>query len=423
MTFRGLIAITAGIITASATQAAEWSIEPSISLSSRYDDNIRLSSTNEIDATEIAMKPSSAFSWQTERSTITGIADFTIRRFSEDGLDTNDSSFKFNASHGLSEMTHAGISATWIKDTTLDSELDETGILFDRTERKSLTISPRLDHRVNEKWIARFSASASDVKYQNEVRSDYKTLSSNGTLEWEYTPKTAIFGQLSFTRQEYDNDSYKSDNRQLTLGTSHEFSERLTLDAYFGARRTETTTLAGSYVCPEGYSEAGPNDYATAYGFPCQGSGLFDWATQQLVTFDRTLDSSGSVFSTTLNYKLEKGSISSTISRDVSPTASYGLVVSERLRINFLHKFSETLSSKLNITYSQTDGSDQTLAVIDEKFTSISPSLIWLIDRDLSLSANYRYRKQEREGALDSATSNAVSFALNYSWPKVAVSR
>ena len=144
--------LTATIITLTGSltaQAAEWSAEPSISLKTGYNDNIRLTAATHDSVWETALSPSSNSVLRRNTGDCPVMPALSIRRFaggsgreSSDVLDREDYHFNTDAWHNtLRDSFKANIDYT--RDSTLDSELDQTGnVTEDRATRERFTLGP-----------------------------------------------------------------------------------------------------------------------------------------------------------------------------------------------------------------------------------------------------------------------------------------
>ena len=130
-------------------QAAEWTAEPKISLRTGYNDNIRLTAAAHDSVWETALSPSVKFGVAQENQGLSGDAGLAIRRFaggsgreSNDVLDREDYHFNTDAWHNtLRDSFKANLDYT--RDSTLDSELDQTGnVIEDRATRERFTLGP-----------------------------------------------------------------------------------------------------------------------------------------------------------------------------------------------------------------------------------------------------------------------------------------
>lgn len=411
-------------LAASPLPAAEWAFEPGVEARYRYDDNYRLQRTEEIDVQEGALSAWADFSRRTARSELTGSAEVTERRFDEDGLDTTDARFDILSFYNLSPRQRVELDFNLIKDTTLDTLLEETGIAFDRIERTRATLSPGWLFSYDEKTQFSASLDLSDVTYEDEENTglgDYRNYGLNLSASRSVTPQTKLILALGASRFERDDDSIESDNQQATLGFEHQYSERIDFGGSLGARRTETTIRQGAEVCPAGFEP----DFASFLftGEPCINPDT--GATSPLVPTTFTTDNSttGLVGNLNANYELERGRLGLSASRSVRPSAYAGTLVTDSLVGTFLHRFSERLHGDLRVQWTRSEDSSDSRLSVDQSVLRISPALSWKLTRDWSFRASYRYTEQSREGIGDDATSNAFMMSLAYRWPKMAVSR
>lgn len=405
-------------------RAAEWYLEPQVTGRVEYNDNIQLRSTNEVSTTEFALKPEISFGRRTERSDLQGNVAYEPRRFSEEGLDTNDSSFNANGYYNLTRLQRINLNLNLIKDTTLESELDETGIVYDRTERQLIRINPGWRYSWDEKTFISVTLGYTGVDYADETRSglsDYKNRSASFSVKRRFTPTTTWILSLGASRYELDDDSVRSNNQRLTLGLEHQYSERWHISAAAGARRTETEIQAGTLDCPAGTIRV-PLDFPFAVG-PCINPNTFQSTGFTVITNTISQDTSGALVSANMTYKMERGEIGFDLSRDITPTGRSSLIVRDRIGLNMKHRFTGLITGAFRVEWNQSQNTDNATTQVDRTLYRIVPSLSWKLARDWRFAARYRYIKLEREGALASATGNIVSFALTYNWPPYTKSR
>ncbi|RRQ21454.1 porin family protein [Thiohalobacter thiocyanaticus] len=406
-------------LAASPLPAAEWAFEPGVEGRYRYDDNFRLQRDNETDVNEGALSAWADFSRRTARSELTGSAEVTERRFDEDGLDTTDLRFDILSFYNLSQRQRVNLDFNLVKDTTLDTLLEETGIAFDRIERTRATLSPGWLFSYDEKTQFSASLDLSDVTYEDEANTglgDYRNYGLNLSASRSVTPQTKLILALGASRFERDDDSIQSDNQQLTLGFEHQYSERVNLGGSLGARHTETKVQANTPVCPDGFDLFAPPL------FPCADS-AGNIANFELSQQTNESSSTGFVGNLNAGYELERGSLSLNASRRVQPNAFSGTTVTDSVVAGFEHRFSERLRADLRVQWTRSEDSSDNSLRLDQSFIRITPSLRWRLARDWSFRASYRYTEQSQEGVSEDATGNAVTLSLSYQWPKMAVSR
>ncbi len=404
-------------------EAAEWALEPEISARTRYDDNFRLNRQNELSVWETALLPKLTFSRNTELTRLAGIAGFNLRRFDEDGLDTNDRFLRFRSSRAT-ERSRWGLDADYARDSSLDSELVDGQEFLDRVPRDRWSLSPNWFHSLNETTSLNASYQLVDLSYPDSPNDQqyigYQYHTGNLGIGYQLKPLTRLVTQVSLSRSERDDESLRSSSRQLTLGVEHQFSERLSGTAFVGYGRTESEFQQGFLSCS--------GVVLPGFFFGTTGSVCVDPNTLNLIAFTPattavTSKSSNTVFNGDLRYRFETGDVAIQASRSITPYTDGGLILNERIGLSGRHRLTSQLQASLSLDWYRTGNTSDFSSTIDRTTTSIRPSLRWKFDQDWSLAASYRYFRQEYEGNTQPASSNAVDLTLTYNWPRMAVSR
>jgi len=403
-------------------QAAEWLVEPTVSLRSGYNDNVRLTSQPHDSVWETALTPAVRFGVAKEDRGLFGKAYASVRRFSggsgansSSQLDREDYHLDTNAYYGTERNRFSGL-VNYTRDSTLDSELDQTGqVISSRATRDRLTLGPRWIHTLDEKTQMDLSYSYTTVSYaddpgvQDLVEYDYQQYSA--ALVRQLTPR--IQGTLSTGYSSYQPDSgYDSDTVNIQAGLSHRFSETLSTSWLAGYRETTSDTLIATGFC------IGADPGAKFPG--CKGGTPFQTGT----TKDDD-NNSGSVFSANITKLLEKGELSANLSRSSNPSSNGELLDTTRLILAGKHRFSEKLRASLSIELSNAEtitsvsgNQDKT----DENFFRVRPKLFWQWRREWQLAAEYEYAENENRNS-DTARRNAFYLTLQYQYPKISISR
>ncbi|MEE9493706.1 MAG: hypothetical protein V3W04_10065, partial [Gammaproteobacteria bacterium] len=208
-------------------QAAEWRIDPSVRLRTGYNDNITLTTgNNEAASSEITLKPSVKFSRNTADSSLSGTAGLNLRRFpDESGLDDDNANLRLSATKSL-EHHDFGLDVDFIKDTTLDTELDETGLVFGRTDRTRQSLRPNWSWRFSERTNLSLSYTYNDIDYDDNNNGYVDYLSHSGQLSLNRSLNERAIGSLivSQTLTDSDNDVL-SRVTNLQAGVRYQFSE------------------------------------------------------------------------------------------------------------------------------------------------------------------------------------------------------
>ncbi|TCK19391.1 uncharacterized protein (PEP-CTERM system associated) [Thiogranum longum] len=403
-TFRN---ITAGLIiisNAGTVFGAEWKIDPTLRLRTGYNDNLRLSTNNEISTAEATFSPDAVFSVTTPTSGASGKVGFDFRRYEEDSdLDDNNTRLDLNTFHNM-ERSRLGLDLGFIKDTTLDSQLEATGLAFDRIPRRRITVSPNWSYSFNERTRLSASYGYTDVEYNNSSNTafvNYNLNSGQLALNRVLNEKTTASLTLSGSKSSNDND-IESVNANLQGGVSYRYSETLSASLFIGVRRTEV-------------------DFSQTSQIPIfSGNTIIGFVP---LTQDISNSDWGSTYSASIDKAFLLGNIGLSASRDISNDINGQPIETTRVRATSLYRFSEILSANLNLAFFNSQSSNNVGNSLNRNYYEIEPTFTWAMKKFWSLSGSYRYRKQTFDDIKDDATQNAAYLTLAYRWPKIAVSR
>lgn len=388
-------------------QAAQWSAEPTISLRTGYNDNIRLTTVDHDSVWETDLTPAVKFGVATENQGLFGKASASIRRFSGGSgresssiLDREDYYLKTDAYH-KTPRNEFKANLYYTRDSTLDSELDETGnVIEDRATRERISLGPAWETRLTETTWLQLGYQYTDVTYSDDFgiddKVDYKYDVFSASLSRQLTPR--VQGVVSASYSSYQPEpatgtGLDSDTVALQAGIRRDFSETLSGSLFAGARKTTSDTLI----------ELAPGVFAKDEN-----------------------DNNGSVFSAELSKRLETGNITASLSRSTNPSSNGTLLDTTRVILTGEHKFTETLQSSLRVSYSENETIVNRLGVEpdqdNETFFRIRPKLSWHWRREWTLAGEYEYAENENVDSR-TATRNAFYLTLTYRPPKQFVSR
>ena len=244
MNLNGVLAIMLAVPVS--IQAAEWSAEPRVSLRTGYNDNIRLRAADHDLVWETALSPSVKFGVAKEHQGLSGDAGFAIRRYtggsgleSSDILDREDYHLNTDAFHNtLRDSFKANLDYT--RDSTLDSELDETGnVIQDRATRERLSLGPSWTRTLTELTSLELAYDYSNVEYSDDPGAnlvDYKYHVTSASLIRQLTPRMQATLAAGYSSYRPDTD-FDSDTLSLQAGLSRNFSETLVASFLVGQRQ------------------------------------------------------------------------------------------------------------------------------------------------------------------------------------------
>jgi len=398
-------------------QAAEWSAEPKISLRTGYNDNIRLTSAKHDSVWETDLTPAVKFGVAKENQGLFGYASASIRRFSggrgresSSVLDREDYYLNTNAYHKTQRNTFKA-NLNYTRDSTLDSELDDTGNVIDqRATRERINLGPSWEAMLNETTRMELRYQYADVSYSDDpgandlVNYNYDVFSAS--LIHQLSPRNQATLSTSYSRYQPDTD-LNSDTVSLQAGISRNFSETLVASFLAGVRETTSDQVTG--YCP-----FEPSAFPYCTFFP------------PVLTGTEENKNTGSVFSFNVNKTLETGSLGMAVTRSTNPNSNGELLDTTRYIASGEYMFTEKLRATLRIEYTENETIVNQAGLDPDQNTKtlfrIKPKLSWRWQREWELAGEYEYAQNDDYNS-DTATRNAFYLTLSYRPTKLYMSR
>ena len=427
--------------------AKEWYLEPSFSLRTEYDDNKRLltdtfvqsirenGDNSKLSAYGIITSAEAKAGVRSDNYNVFFKGKVAIKEyFSDLDFDSEDFFLDLNADYTLNERNVLGFSAGYNQESTLTAELDATGLSQENIPRQTWSVSPTWTHYLSENKYIQTTYSHQDVSYKqsNTTRfSDYVYDSVTLTFFHQWNDKLQNFLTAGWSKFAVPVRRSETDEYQINAGLNYSFSETWTASAMAGVRFTHTEgfrTVANSSLVNTGLPINLPNGPIIINGVSGQViDGLF---FQDGIIIDQipfTDDQTGLVFSFSTEKQFETGNIGGGYSRSTSPAGDGSLRTVDRFTLNYLQKITKHLHFDLNAAIHITEATSNVDLNSDRTYYTVTPSLRWQFNRQLSLSGGYRYRRQEFESVNNNAgvnntksvgESNSVFITLRYQWDK-----
>ena len=264
-----------------------------------------------------------------------------------------------NLSFSLSnqgERLQTGLEASLLSEPTIETELLDSNIIVDST-RDTLNVSPSMTYQIDERNSLSISLGFTDVSYDTGQFTEYQD--SSLSLGWDYRLNETSDFSTSLSFSQYDPDSTDStDTSSLNLG--------------YVMRPSETTTYSFSI----GYSDV-----------------------------DRPVnDQTGSTYSVAVNnIRDERNSFALTAARSFQASGLGVVREEDKLDLSWTHAFSEKVQGVLSAVFVGTE---------DRDYFEIQPRISYRISENLSISGNYRFRKQDK--IAENAESSSLLITLTY---------
>ena len=393
---RTALALFFGLATFSLTaSAAKWGMEPSLSISAGYNNNVGLRSSNIEGVAEGRFVASTTFRANTPKSGVTGDVSIDLRRYNKvSNFDRNNIRAGLNSFYNF-ERSSIGLNGSFVRDSTLDSQLDETNIGFVDLNRHDRLAGAFWRLNFGARTNATINYSYRDVKYEDSVGSGFVNFNTNSgslAINRQVSPRATITGSGTYSLTENDND-ITTKSASLSAGGSYNFDSTLSASVSLGQRRTTVDSIGGTQV-------------------PI----TFD---NRIVTFiivpqDITNESKGTTYSIQVTKTFERGSSSLSANRGISTSA--GGIPSETTSLVWTTNYGITTTISADVTLR--GNQSVTENVLGNSSTNKSfytnSSVNWDITESLQISAIYQFRVHTYDSGADDATRNAAYLTLRY---------
>ncbi|MFZ7112404.1 MAG: hypothetical protein ACOWYE_12035, partial [Desulfatiglandales bacterium] len=370
MSFCSLV-ILAGFVPLA--KAAEISLNPSIGILGEYNDNIDFSRIYEEDDLLTRIRPALDVDYRTDLLSLQGRGAITVLRYLEETRrNTEYYDLGFNGAYKVTERVTANARFSYTKDETLESELEETGIVNFPADRTRFGSGGGVVYGITERDDIGLSYDYTRTNYDSDAYVDY----DNSGLFLTYNRLLANMKDVFTVKagySDYDSDASKVENYSLYLGWAHPFTETLQLTCFLGGRYTSTDysfvkrgIVFDATLLPD-------NPFRTVFErVELSESGWGGLA-------DVSLRMSGETCSTTIGYNhdLTYSSEGDPISRD---------------RLYFDGRKNLTTRLSLGLTASTyLSKSEGELSQEDSRHLELGSSLHYRLTENYSLSAGYNY--------------------------------
>jgi len=402
-----------------AALADEWAIDASALAQTRFNDNYELSPAATRNGTAIeSLTPDVRFSSRSETRDVNADLSLTANRVDR-RPDLNTVDYRLTtAGTWQRERSQWGLAAALNRDSTLQSELSQTGVVQARRQRSNLTLQPYTQYQLDERTSLTASLGGSRVHYANADNTalvDYDDYSGSLGVNRKIDERTALGLQVS--REDYRTvrTLTRSQVSGVTASLSRMVSERLRLGFDAGWQRTRTDRTVTNLVCVLGNQT-----------FPIQSSldlflcGLRS-GTTQVVTQTLHIPNSTPSFTASAAYTLPRGSLSVELGRRLNPSGTGSLLRTDRASLSWRHDWRETISQSVAASTLLSHYTDN--AAADVRYTQFAADLGWQYQRDLKFSAGVTLTRQKSAGSNETLKGSEIYLLLNYNCDPLTLSR
>jgi len=368
-----------------------------------YNDNILLTTLPHNAVWGSILTPSLTLSRSSEVSQTSASARLNFNRYAgESGLDRNDQYFALSSNLKTERNIWAG-NASYTRDSTLTSELNQTGIVQSRTQRNLLTLAPTWTRMLSERNSLKLGYEYDQASYDGSSVGliNYSNQSAQASWLYQLSGSDLLNMTASYSRFQTADGNYKANTIGVQAGLTYSFSETLKGSILAGVSRTQSNinSPARIVVIIPGvfYILVPPQTISTTDVVP--------------------------VLSASLEKQFETTTINASVSRELNPTGNGSLAETDRFGLGASHKFSETLSGSVNGAAYRSRYIGNAVTSANSRYYELALNLNWRMSEQWVLDSGYRYARVEYQASSLVPVSNMVYASVRYDWPKISVSR
>lgn len=373
----------------SKSEAAEWSLSPSIGVQGVYNSNLLLTYLPHDETYGYWVTPAVEFAGKTERLEVSSrIAADVVGYFGEEDRHFTNVFTPLSVRYAT-EKDLLGFTGGFARDNTLMSELQETGVVLQFTQRNQWTANPSWTRRLTEQLSVQSGVQFSDTTYESSRLVDYRVVGGSGGLLYQLSERDQIqlLGSYVHVRTTDTPFGFQADYPGINMSLTHAFNESLTTTIYGGPRflSSNSQTLSGDIAARDTVWLAGAS----------------------------------------MTRSFERAALQVSLARDLVPSGFGLLIQTNRGELAGSYDISETLACSLNVVGVLTSGMTQTTiggVFPDNSYVSVTPKLSWKFFEWWRAELSYMYRWRAIDTVADSAQSHATTFMVTYYPPKLSFS-
>jgi len=237
-----LLSVFILVIPCNLEAAGNIMVVPSITIEDGYDSNIGFTRSDEEDDYYTDIDAGFVLNYDTGLLRLNGNANVALTRFAEEEQrDYERYTLGLNGNYQLFERSNLSFDLSYVDDITLRSELQETGLVYVRSERQQCRAGAGFSHQVSERSILGLNYAFTKTEYewignidneQDAITLYYRRTLSNQRDSFTVQPS---YSQTSSLASDVDNYG-------LSFGWTHAFSETSNLNILLGGQYNEITS-------------------------------------------------------------------------------------------------------------------------------------------------------------------------------------
>jgi hypothetical protein len=397
---------------AASGDAAEYTAAGSVRMEALYDNNIQWTIADAKSVSGRTLIPEFSLGAASETTTADLQLHTWFRRFSISDYDSDDQDLQLSVQHKL-ERQQFGLSFKTVRDSTLTSELLDSGRVADARRHTQNLLQPSWTYLLSEKNLLTAQGSYSVSKYSGEQYTNYDYWQAS--LRW-----THVLSERLRLFLETDHSDYQSAQRPFVFG----FLGLAITQGYATSSVDNSVQIGGDYALSEAlqlslqvgrtfdktsYEVRDPLRLCSSAFAPISPLCSLQENRTQLSLLDSSLTWSAG----------ERSQLSASASRQTQPSSDGYTLQSTQYNVNWRYQLWEagTLSAAVTIGDNSVSGANKNSGLArqsDRRFRYATLAYTHQLNERWSLDCKYRYQYQKYDELDRSATSKAVYLGINY---------
>gem|GEM_PF-4740250 len=369
-----------------------YELSPSLVVREEYNSNVTLRSSNPDARFQTAVRPGLGFTAAGKQLRLDGGLAYTARRYSQQGLDSNDWSAQATTQY-RQKTQQWSLGAGFTQDSTLQTELLTSGLVQSSLKRFERFAAPSWQAAINDLTTVDVNYRYSIVDYGQGASSvglfGYRLQQAGASLAYLASPADRISLRSSLLYYRTRDETTKSDDRSLSLGYDHEFSSVTRFGASLGIRQTETSLRQQILVFT---------------------GGGFQFVDQ--VSHNRK---NGAVATLDLAHSWRQTSADLAYERAIQQSGGGNLLQNDRLTLSVGYRLQPVLSLQTSLLFSRSRDIGDLVRTTDYDYYQFAPSVYWRVTRDWSLRTYYSYGRQNYTNQSRHAQRQLLGVSVTYS--------
>jgi hypothetical protein len=218
--------------------AAEIIATPSLSLEVEYDDNVNFDSKDEIDDFSGSAIPGLQLNYLTELIEFNAYGEVDVKRYyDETDFDRTNQLYGIDGKYQMLERLYLLGKFEFRKDETTDSQLEETGRVFDRDRRERYIADGGFRYQISELSEMGPNFSYEKTNFSSKDDDDYDLYRISLTYSKEFQNQRDTIDLIP-SYAKYDSDTQEADGYRFEVRWERLIGETITSDILVGARYT-----------------------------------------------------------------------------------------------------------------------------------------------------------------------------------------